>query len=70
MDPKDRKPSDPVDFGPGMKEDGTVNVMTPEEASVARAARDEEDSTFADLLEPDDLSDLDELEEIADAVAK
>ncbi len=53
MDPN-RKPSDPDSFGPGMKADGSVNIMTPEEAAVARETRDVENATFDEVLDDDD----------------
>lgn len=60
MDPKDRNPNDPDDFGPGMSPGGDVKVMTPEEAAVARSARDAFDETFD--ADEDDLSDLDDID--------
>jgi hypothetical protein len=62
LSPKDRKPEDADDFGPGMRTDGSVNVMTVEQAAIARAERDAGDAVFDEVLDgEDDLSDLDDI---------
>lgn len=43
-----RKPSDPDDFGPGMKDDGTVRLLSPEDVIVERTKRDAEEAAFED----------------------
>lgn len=61
----DRKSiSAPEDFGPGMKSDGTVTTLTPEEAAIARAARDTDETTFSEVYDAEDdgLDDLDEID--------
>lgn len=66
--PKDenRKPSDPDSFGVGMLEDGTLNVISPEDFAERVALRDAEDDDEG-IEDDDDLSDLDDIEALADA---
>lgn len=56
-------------FAPGMRNDGTLNVISPEELPYKRALRDAEDGDEGDDLD-DDLSDLDDLVGLADDAAK
>lgn len=49
---------EPDKFGIGMKEDGSVKVLTPEEAARSAAFRDAEEN------DENDLSDLDDIEGI------
>jgi hypothetical protein len=59
LSPKERKNVEDADGA-----DGSVNVMTPEQATIARVERDAEDAAFDEVLDgEDDLSDLDDIEE-------
>jgi hypothetical protein len=48
-------------WGVGERADGSINVMTEDEARIARMKRDAEDEVFGASIEgedPDDISDL------------
>jgi hypothetical protein len=51
-------------WGPGQRADGSINVMTPEQARLAVAERDAYDQEFETALQPEeeleDISDLDD----------
>lgn len=57
-----KKPNDKDRWGVGQMDDGSINVVPPDELEARVAERDAEDAAFGDLLDEqdDDLSDLDD----------
>lgn len=51
-------------WGPGQRADGSINIMTPDQARIAIAERDAYDQEFESALQPEEeLSDISDLGE-------
>lgn len=62
-------PKDPINsergktFAPGEQADGSINVMTEDEAAIALGQREADEDAFDGMLEGDDVDDLSDLDD-------